>query len=105
MNFKDTVLNDINNVFFNAAEFAESHEIDGQTVNCIVDNDRLIERSKKEFDGIYVGEMLIYVKVSDIPRELKQNMPLMVDKKQMFIFSVREDDGIYELILSRNAGV
>jgi len=105
MNFKDTALNDINNIFFNADEFAESHTIDGQVVNCIVDNDRLMERSKKEFDGIYVGELLIFVKRTDIGRELTQGMPLIVDKKQMYIFSVREDDGVCEIILNRNAGV
>jgi hypothetical protein len=105
MNFKDTVLNDINNVFFNAGEFAESHNIGGKVVNCIIDNDRLMERSKKEFDGIYVGELLIFVKTADIEIELSQGMPLIIDKKQMYIFSLREDDGIYEIILSRNAGV
>lgn len=105
MNFKDTVLNDINDVFFNSDEFAESHNIDGRVVSCIVDNDRLMERSKKEFDGIYVGEMLIFVKATDIGRELTQGMPLIVDNKQMYIFSVREDDGIYEIILNRNSGV
>lgn len=105
MNFKDTMLEDINSVFFNDAEFAENHIIDGEVVNCIIDNDRLIERSKKEFDGIYVGELLLFVKTSEIKKELTQGMPLIVDKKQMYIFSVREDDGLYEIILSRNAGV
>lgn len=104
MNFKEQLAHDTETIFFNMNEFAENHTIDGKIVNCIVDNDRLNERSKKEFDGIYVGELLIFVKKTDLVRELSQGMPLMVDKKQMYIFSVREDYGVYEIILNRNVG-
>lgn len=104
MNFKDIVSEDIDNVFFNMDELGQSHIIDGQSVNCIVDNDRLIERSKKEFDGIYVGELLMYIKKSDLGRKLTQDMPLIVDNQQMYIFSLREDAGVYEIIFNRNAG-
>ncbi len=105
MNFKDMIQSDLDFVFFNSEEFAESHNINGKVVSCIVDNDRLIERSKKEFDGIYVGELLIFVRKEEIKGKLSQGMPLIYDNRQMNIFSVREDEGMYEIILNANAGV
>lgn len=105
MNFKEQLVWDTQAIFFNANEFAESHTINDKIVNCIVDNDRLLERSKKEFDGIYAGELLIFVRTIDITKKLSQGMPLFFDNQQMYIFSVREDEGIYEIILNRNEGV
>jgi hypothetical protein len=101
LNFKAQLQKDIN-VFFNVSEFADSHTLDGKVINCVVDNERLIERSKKEYDGISVGELLIFVKENDINKNLKQGMPIVFDGKQMSIFNIRKDMGIYEIILSQN---
>lgn len=104
MNFKDFANQDLQ-TFINADEFAAIHTIDGRPLNVIVDNDRLMERSKKEFDGISVGELLYFVSVSDYgdvkpkPRDSQK-----FDKRQMYIFDVREDEGMYEIILSQNRG-
>ena len=104
MSFKEFAAYDMQ-TFFNTNEFAEAHNIDGRTINVIVDNDRLMERSKKEFDGITVGELLYFVKVSAYGTERpKPRESQMFDKRLMYIFDVREFDGIYEIILSQNRG-
>lgn len=104
MNFKEQINQDLNNVFFNSNEFAEQHTINGIQVEVIVDNDRLKERSKKEYDGLYIGELLFFIQVEKAPIKLKQDMPLVFDGKQTYIFSLREDMGMYEVILNRNSG-
>ncbi|MTI49700.1 MAG: hypothetical protein FH761_17860 [Firmicutes bacterium] len=97
--FKDTLQNDIV-IFFN--DFAEPHNIDGVTIDCIVDNDKLTERSKKEFDGLSLGDMLIYVKSEDLNKSIKEDMPIVFDNRPMQVFSSREDMGIYEIVLNQN---
>ncbi|HEX9061995.1 MAG TPA: hypothetical protein VF941_17600 [Clostridia bacterium] len=97
--FQDQVINDIK-IFF--ADFATQHIVNGKTMDVIVDNDQLMQRSKKEFDGISVGELLFYVKVSDFGPKPSQNSIIKFDKKLMAVFDVREVDGIYEIILQQN---
>ncbi|TZE81997.1 hypothetical protein [Calorimonas adulescens] len=104
MSFKDTVQSDLN-VFFNLDEFAETRTIDGRALNVIVDNDRLQQRSQKEYDGISVGEILFYVKASEFGERPEQGTPMIFDGRQMYVFDCREDDGVYEIILQQNRGV
>lgn len=100
---KDYLASDMR-VFFNDGEFADMHNIDGHDVDVIIDNDRLIYRSKKEYDGISVGEVLFYVKIGDLPKPPKEGMPIIFDNRQMYIFSLRKDGGMYEIVLSQNIG-
>lgn len=104
MNFKDMVNQDLRNVFFSNDEFAEIHTINGHPVEIIIDNDRLKECSKKEYDGLYIGELLFFIPVDKTPIKLKQNMPLIFDGRQTYIFSLREDMKMYEVILNQNTG-
>jgi len=103
MSLKDQVRADLD-VFFNTGEFAETHVIDGRSLNIIVDNDQLKERSVKEYDGISVGEILYYVKASDYGERPEQGTPQIFDGRQMYVFDAREDTGVYEIILSQNRG-
>lgn len=92
-------------VFFNPDEFAEPHQIDGRTLNVIVDEDQLKERSKKEYDGISVGEILYFVKAEDFGERPEEGTPQIFDGRQMYVFDARDNDGMHEIILSQNRGV
>jgi len=91
-------------VFFNTDEFAKPHVINGQSLDVTVDNDRLKERSKKEYDGITVGEILYFVKAEDYGERSEQGAPQIFDGRQMYVFDCQEDEGMYEIILSQNRG-
>ena len=99
--FKDIIESDLS-IFMNSDEFADIHKVDGRDVALIIDNDRLMDRSKKEFDGISIGEILYYAKVSDFEKKPKINSPQTFDGRLMYIFDVRENDGMYEVILQQN---
>lgn len=101
--FKDLIYSDIA-TFLNLDEFAETCIIDGKNIDVIVDNDRLIERSKKEYEGISVGEILYYAKVADFNKKPKQGMPQNFNGRLMQVFDIREDEGLYEIILNQNIG-
>lgn len=94
-NFMDDI-----HIFFD--ELSETHNIDGNGIDIIIDNDRLMHRSKKEYDGLSVGDLLIFVKVCDMPKVPKEDMIIIFDYKPMQVFSVRRDVGIYEIILNQN---
>jgi len=104
MAFKDDVVKDLN-IFFDINGLAAQHTIDGRTLKIIVDNDRLIQRSKKEYDGISVGEILYYVNAVDFGERPKQGASQIFDGRPCLVFDCREDEGVYEVILQQNRGL
>ena len=40
MSFKDAIANDIDKTFFNVDEFSDVHKYEGQSIKCLVDDDR-----------------------------------------------------------------
>jgi hypothetical protein len=103
LNLKEQLAKDVA-VFFNPMEFGEEHTLDGRVITCVIDNDRLKERSKKEYEGISVGEILLFVKIEDVNKKLEQGMPIVFDKRQMYVFDIRKNLQMYEIILSQNVG-
>jgi hypothetical protein len=101
MSLKDVISQDLN-IFFNNMEFAEPHNINGRVLNIVVDNDQLMFRSKKEYDGISVGEILYYVSAVDYGKAPTIEEIQIFDNRPMQVFDFREVDGIYEIILKRN---
>jgi len=100
---KDYFSSDLN-TFVNQDDFAETHTIDKRVLTIIVDNDRLMHRSKKEFDGISFGEILYFVKKSEFGARVEEGTPQIFDGRQMYVFNIREDNGMYEIILTQNRG-
>lgn len=88
--------------FMNLEEFSDYHSINGREISVIKDNDRLQERTKKEYDGIYVGDMLYFVKVSEYGSKPKIDEIQIFDGMPATIFDVKEDMGMYEIILKFN---
>lgn len=103
MSLKDQIQSDLD-LFFNADDFAKPHTIDGRILNVVIDNDQLTKRSKKEYDGLTVGEILYFVKAADFGERPEQGTPQIFDGRQMYVFDCREDNGVYEIILQQNRG-
>ena len=62
--FKEQLEKDLDSVFFNMDEFAETHMIDGKEVPIVLDNDRIIELSMGktvETRGIFTDDILFFV--------------------------------------------
>lgn len=101
LNFKDMIAQDLK-TFINPLEFSSSHNINGRDLIITVDNDRLKERSKKEYDGITVGEILYFVSASEYGELPEVEEIQIFDKRHMQVFDARVDNGLYEIILKRN---
>lgn len=103
MNFKDAISDDINNVFLNPDEFGEEHEINGEIMMVIVDNNEYIEREKRvvsNADGVYLKQILFYVS-----KNVMGNLPIIgnvmrFDRKSYTVTDAIDENGIYSVSLS-----
>ncbi len=89
-------------VFFNPTEFGEPHIINGISMTIIPDNDRLMHRSKTEYEGVIVGDILYYAEAAKFTKKPKPDEVQTFDGVLCMVFDVREDNGVLEIILKRN---
>lgn len=105
-NFKDQLLTDLD-VFINPNEFADTHNIDGIDVICVIDTDYADQRPRQPEElyniahGVYVSTIEVYVKTSDLERPtVEQHM--YIDEKLWIVNSCSESHGVYKIKLSSN---
>lgn len=105
MSFKDVLAADIANVFLNIDEFAEVHNINGETVPAIVDTDVLKQRSNRQsqnFDGIYKGEVVVFVATTSLVKRPVHGQPLRLDGRLYVVSACAESNGMLEITLEAN---
>ncbi|ABO49742.1 conserved hypothetical protein [Desulforamulus reducens MI-1] len=100
MGFKDYAAADIA-VFVNVDEMADSHDIDGQQIPAIVDSDVLSGQSEYR-DGIYLGEILVFVRSSDLPSRPVKNQHMRLDGELYLVSNCSEEDGLLQITLEAN---
>ena len=103
--FKNAVKKDVESVFINHDEFAESHTIDGVRVVCIVDKDITAGRDGREvnFDGVFVNTLTIYVSTSHIENRPVEGQYIDLDGETYRVMNVSDEDGILAIIVEVNA--
>ena len=105
MSFKDFVVADAT-VFINPAEFAEKHNLDGQDIDIVIDDDELQRRKLKATnpeDGIHSAVLLFYAMKSDFAARTVIGRPLKLDNRIYRINDVQGDDPVlYTITLDRN---
>lgn len=109
MTFKEQIAKDNRTVFMNQDEFAETHLINGEEIPCTVDNNELIDREKRYqykkslyADGIYLKQLLIYVKAEDFGPLPAIGRVITFDKKSYIVADAINEDGLYSLCLEAN---
>lgn len=109
MTFKEQVAQDNRALFLNMDEFADLHMINGVMMPCIVDNNELINREKRyqynrsfKADGVFLKELLIYVRAEDFGALPAVGRSVVFDRKTYIISDAVNEDGIYSLCLEAN---
>ena len=109
MSFKELVDQDNRTVFMNLDEFADTHVINGKEIPCIIDNNEMIDREKRYqykrslyADGVYLKEVLLYVKAEDFGPLPAVGRALTLDKKSYIISDSIDEGGIYSISLEAN---
>ena len=103
MSLKDVIADDIDSVFFNTGEFAETVVIDGREIPIIRDADTLSGKSEVYALGLMEGEELIFAKEKDFSSRPQPGDQLTMDGKQWYIRHCVSNMGIYELRIARKA--
>lgn len=101
MSFKDDILNDINNVFLNLEDFGEEHIIDGKPVICMFDDDALKVRSGSNELSVSESTLLLFAKVSDLPRKVSGD-DLLIDGRIYVVDDWKVNLGVAEVALHQN---
>ena len=109
MTFKEQIKSDITAVFMNFDEFAEMHTVNKVEMLCIVDSLEMIDREKRYqykrslyADGVYLKELLIYVRAEDFGPLPATGRSITFDGKIYIISDASDEDGIYSLCLEAN---
>ena len=100
--FKDYLASDLD-IIFNPDEFGELHDVDGRQLLVVLDNDRLSHRTQKEYEGIYVGDLLFFVSAANYGTRPKPGEIVRFDGEPYEVFDAKEDSGVYEIILKGSA--
>lgn len=96
--FREQMNKDFQSIF--NAEFAESKLINGVSVQVIIDNEKLKEFRKKEYDGIYSCDLLFSVRAAELKKP-KIDEVMFFNGKQYTVIECTGQD-IYEIVLSSN---
>lgn len=102
--FKDYLESDLD-VFFNSYEFAEIHNIDGEDMLVVVDNDLIEERQKgnqQSFNdpaGVFKTDVLFIVKKTDFGEKPATGQTLEFDGKRYTVSDVEDEGNTYNISL------
>ena len=101
MKLRDYIYHDVN-VFLNTDEFADLHDIDGQMIKALIDSDILNEYSNDKtemYDGVYRGEIALYVKESDLNYRPVRGQIMRLDGNIYTVKKCADDMGIFRITL------
>lgn len=102
MSFQKMLEEDLSKVFFNINEFATEHELEGQVIPLILDEDKIQERKLKAAEGTYLGEVLIFVDKQYLSYRPVEDQRISFDNKHYFVVSCNDDGCMYEIVLGAN---
>lgn len=109
MTFKEQIADDAKNIFLNLDEFADYHVINKKRMPVIFDSNEMIDREKRYqykrslyADGVYLKELLIYVRAEDFGSLPPVGRTLTLDGKLYTISDAVDEYGIYSLSLEAN---
>lgn len=98
MGFKDQLAADLKE-FMAADEFAETHNIDGQAITCIIDKDSLRQKAQ---DGVYGSVAVLFVETSALPDRPVPGQHMRIDGDLRLVQDCIENAGMFEITLEAN---
>lgn len=105
MTFKDAAQNDIKSVFINLDEFADEHNLNGETVRCVVDKDVTTgykDTVANPVYGVFVNAITIYVDKNDINPQPVEGALLFLDDEAYTVRNVSVEAGMLVILAEAN---
>ena len=104
MSFMNQAVKDLA-AFFNA--FADTHNINGTDMLCIVDTDLNKIRSaqdSEQYDGISLTLTRLYVKKTDLPKRPVNGKKMRFDDEPYLVVDCADEAGLWVITLGLNDG-
>ena len=102
--FKDMLASDLDSVFFNLDEFASYEQIDGRSLQCIIRDESLKERSSTaNYEGFYNDVIFLYISESVLGFVPKKDLRMNINGKNYTVDHTISSAGLLTVTLSRNA--
>ena len=95
MSFKDILAADIDKVFLNVDEFAETHLIDKEAIACILDEDK---SSMNKIDGVYNMRRRLFISAQVLGYRPEPEQKIKVDDDYYYVVDCIGND-MLEVIL------
>lgn len=102
--FKEMLVADLDNVFFNQDEFAEEVVISGRTMIVIKDNELLKVYKLKHGEKLMNSELLFHVKKSYFKSIPETNKLMEFNHKKYRVLLAEDNDGVLTITLGRYQG-
>lgn len=103
--FKEQLEKDSESAFFNLNEFAEFHDVDGENIPVVVDNETLLQLNlgkTADSDGIFEDNKMFFVQKKYMPDQPVIDQIIEFDGEPYKVGNVLEDFGGYTIILKGN---
>ena len=97
--FKDMVAKD-RDIFLNLDELGEEHDVSGNTITCVFDDQTLRERQGGAELAVAESSILLFAKCEDLPSRKGFGAELMVDGRPYIVITWDEDMGMATVTLS-----
>lgn len=104
MALKDYFAGDLD-VFMSLDEFADIHEVNGQKIPVVLDEDILKTRSSYRdvpMDGVYTGRKVIFIKTASLGKAPAIGSISRIDGKLFLVVEVSEARGVLEITVEAN---
>lgn len=104
MSLKDQFLADIS-IFCDKTECAANHEINGQIMTCVVDEDISKQRTNRitdNYDGIYTRLLTLFVAESELGYRPERDQKMTVDGEWYLVINCAAGEGMLEIELGAN---
>lgn len=101
MTLKDNIAADIDAVFFNLDDFADTYNVDGREIPVAQDDDRILEKTDISALGTSLGEGLIFIKVADMTRPPTGGDQISINDKKWYVRNIVNNMGVYEIRIGR----
>lgn len=102
MSLKDQIAKDIDKVFLNLDDFADSHVIEGEDITCVISTDAQNKIVNGRILGQIEADTFLYAKTEKAPRYRSPESIINVDGKEMVVVKWAESMGMVVIALRQN---
>lgn len=101
--FKEQVAADIDSVFLNMDEFGEPHDIDGEAIMIVFDQDVVHERGGSDHeDGTFENRLIFFVNADELGYMPEENQLMQFDGRPFIVAECDEEMGVYRITIEGN---